>query len=228
MTQEEEGSTVFVVDDDPDVREAIRTLVTAMDLSIVEFENAEDFLRKFDTAWTGCIVADVGLDSLRGMEHLALLSQAGYGMPVVTITDCATTETVVRAMRSGAVTVLDKPLVTSDLRRAVTDALARDKLDRAKLAQIFDLKSRFSQLTEQERTVLRLIVSGYINKQISKHLDVSVRTIESRRQQIFKKTGARNLGELMWHAMLLRAEGYDWLSELEAPPEEASQTADLN
>ena len=76
-----------------------------------------------------------------------------------------------------------------------------------------DLKERFSQLTHQERIVLKLIVSGYINKQISKHLDVSVRTVESRRQQIFRKTGAKNLGELMWHAMMLRSEGFDWFTD---------------
>ena len=108
-------------------------------------------------------------------------------------------------------TVLDKPFDPNELWQVIRDAIREDELGRAKTAQIADLKGRFSQLTEQERIVLRLIVQGYINKQISKRLDVSVRTVESRRQQIFRKTGAKNLGELMWLAVMLRAEGCDWL-----------------
>ena len=132
---------------------------------------------------------------------------------MVIITGYATTPTIVRAMQMGAVTVLEKPFDPNELWQAIGQAIRDDKLRRTKSAQISDLTARFSLLTDQERIVLRLIVSGCINKQISKQLDVSVRTVESRRQQIFKKTGAKNLGELMWHAMLLRAEGYNWFAD---------------
>ena len=145
---------------------------------------------------------------------------------MVIITGFANTPTVVRAMRNGAVTVLDKPFDPDELWAAINEAIQQDQLGRAKRAQIHDLKERFDQLTDQERIVLRLIVGGYINKQISKHLDVSVRTVESRRQQIFKKTGAKNLGELMWHAMMLRSEGFGTFDEMELDPLDPSESSE--
>ncbi len=213
----EETATVFIIEDEPTVRQAIRTLSESMGLLVREFDSAEDFLSEVDSESIGCIVADVRLRGISGVELLERLSETSRRRPMVVITGYATTPTVVRAMRNGAITVLDKPFDPNELWQAIREAIREDKLGRAKHAQIIDLKERFSQLTEQERIVLRLIVGGYINKQISKHLDVSVRTVESRRQQIFKKTGAKNLGELMWHAMMLKSEGYDWFSEEEEP-----------
>lgn len=208
-----EPATVFVIEDEPTVRQAIRNLSESMGLIAKEFDSAEEFLNTVQDESIGCIVADVRLRGMSGVELLEALSESGRKRPMVIITGYATTPTVVRAMRNGAVTVLDKPFDPNELWQAIREAIREDRIGRAKHNQILDLKERFSQLTEQERIVLRLIVSGYINKQISKHLDVSVRTVESRRQQIFKKTGAKNLGELMWHAMMLRSEGYDWFTK---------------
>lgn len=219
MNEPSKDTTVFIIEDEPTVRQAIRTLTESMGLLVEEFDNAEDFLRNYESEKPGCIVADVRLQGMSGVELLEKLSGAGGKKPMVIITGYATTPTVVRAMRNGAVTVLDKPFDPNELWQAIREAINEDEVGRLKGAQLVDLKERFSQLTEQERIVLRLIVKGHINKQISKYLDVSVRTVESRRQQIFKKTGAKNLGELMWHAMMLRTEGYDWLStELEESP----------
>lgn len=208
-----EKATVFVIEDEPTVRQAVRNLSESMGLTVEEFDSAEEFLNAGPVESIGCIVADVRLRGMSGVELLEALSESGRKRPMVIITGYATTPTVVRAMRNGAVTVLDKPFDPNELWQAIREAIREDKLGRAKHIQILDLKERFSQLTDQERVVLRLIVSGYINKQISKYLDVSVRTVESRRQQIFRKTGAKNLGELMWHAMMLKSEGYDWFTE---------------
>ena len=210
---ESEQATVFVIEDEPTVRQAVRTLVESMGLQAREFENAEEFLSAGMDDSIGCIVADVRLRGMSGVELLEAIADSGRRRPMVIITGYATTPTVVRAMRNGAVTVLDKPFDPNELWQSIREAIREDKLGRAKHHQIMDLKERFSQLTHQERIVLKLIVSGYINKQISKHLDVSVRTVESRRQQIFRKTGAKNLGELMWHAMMLRSEGFDWFTD---------------
>jgi len=218
----QEIATVYVIEDEPTVRQAIRALSESMGLRVQEFDAAEDFLQEVTTETVGCIVADFRLRGMSGVELLEKLSETSRRRPMVIITGYATTPTVVRAMRNGAITVLDKPFDPNELWRAIREAIREDQLGRAKHAQILDLKERFSQLTEQERIVLQLIVSGNINKQISKHLDVSVRTVESRRQQIFRKTGAKNLGELMWHAMMLKSEGYDWFSqreEMEDPAE---------
>ena len=216
-------ATVYVIEDEPTVRQAIRTLAESMGLAVKEFDSAEDYLQEVDVDAIGCIVADVRLRGISGVELLERLAETGRRRPMVVITGYATTPTVVRAMRNGAVTVLDKPFDPNELWQAIREAIREDRLGRAKYTQLIDLKERFSHLTEQEKIVLRLIVSGYINKQISKHLDVSVRTVESRRQQIFKKTAARNLGELIWYAMMLRAEGYDWLGE----EEEATKSLNL-
>ena len=198
-----------------------------MGLAVREYDSAEDFLAEIDTDSVGCIVADIRLRGMSGVELLERLGETSRRRPMVIITGYATTPTVVRAMRQGAVTVLDKPFDPNELWQSIREAIKEDRLGRAKHAQILDLKERFAQLTDQERTVLRLIVGGYINKQISKHLDVSVRTVESRRQQIFRKTGARNLGELMWHAMMLRAEGHDWISEQPEDPAESVESGNL-
>lgn len=219
MTSLGKEPTVYVVEDDLGVRKAIRTLAESMGLNAREFDSAEHFLEDYEITDAGCIVADIRLQGMSGVELLEELSTRGRKVPMVIVTGYANTSTVVRAMRSGAVTVLDKPFDPNELWEAIREAIREDGLSRAKATQIADLRERFAQLTDQERTVLRLIVQGYINKQISKHLDVSVRTVESRRQQIFKKTGARNLGELMWHAMMLRSEGVEWFTEMreEAP-----------
>ncbi len=205
--------TVFIIEDEPAVRQAVKGLSESLGLNVKEFETAEEFLSAGIDDSTGCIVADVRLRGMSGVELLETISESGRRRPMVIITGYATTPTVVRAMRNGAVTVLDKPFDPNELCDSIRMAIREDQVGRAKHEQVMDLKERFSLLTDQERIVLKLIVGGYINKQISKHLDVSVRTVESRRQQIFRKTGAKNLGELMWYAMMLRSEGYDWFTD---------------
>lgn len=218
----DDKATVFVVEDEPLVRRAIRVLSESNGLAVKEFESAEEFLEDRDDS-IGCIVADIRLKGMSGVDLLEHLEAEGRRRPMVIITGFATTQAVVRAMQHGAVTVLDKPFHENELWEAISRGIDADKSDREKNAQILDLTKRFSELTDQERIVLRLIVGGYINKQISKHLDVSVRTVESRRQQIFKKTGAKNLGELMWQAMLLRAEGVDSFTDLDPETLDSSE-----
>lgn len=217
--------TVFVIEDEPTVRQAVCALSESMGLRVQEFESAEDFLSGFDRQAIGCIVADIRLRGMSGVELLERLGETDRKRPMVIITGYATTPTVVRAMRNGAVTVLDKPFDTNALWEAIQEGIRADKLGRAQAIQLNDLRERFSKLSPQERLVLHLIVKGCINKQISRFLDVSVRTVESRRQQIFIKIGAKNLGELMWHAMMLKADGYEWLTEEEEKALKAALSA---
>lgn len=207
--------TVFVIEDEEIVRHAVCALADSMGLRTQEFESAEDFLESFDRDAVGCIVADIRLRGMSGVELLERLGETDRKRPMVIITGYATTPTVVRAMRHGAVTVLDKPFDTNALWEAIQAGIRADKLGRANALQLEDLRKRFGKLSSKERMVLHLIVKGYINKQISRLLKVSVRTVESRRQQIFAKSGAKNLGELMWYAMMLKADGYEWLTKEE-------------
>ena len=207
--------TVFVIEDESIVRQAVCSLAESMGLRTQAFESAEEFLQGYDRDAVGCIVADIRLRGMSGVELLERLGENGRKRPMVIITGFATTPTVVRAMRNGAVTVLDKPFDTNALWEAIREGIREDQQGRAKAIHLNDLRDRFSKLTKQERMVLQLMVNGYINKQISRFLDVSVRTVESRRQQIFLKSGAKNLGELMWHAMMLKADGYEWLTNEE-------------
>lgn len=216
-------ATVFVIEDEPVTREAVRVLAQSMGLLVEEFERGEDFLNKRRDE-VGCIVADLRLQDIGGVELLEQLRAEGRLRPTVIITGYATTRTVVRAMQLGAITVLDKPFDAKELSSAIEQAIQEDKSQRAKMLQIDELKEKFSTLTNQERTVLKLIVDGHINKQISKHLDVSIRTVESRRQQIFRKTETKNLGELIWQTMLLRTEGYSSFTEGNIEPKKAEES----
>lgn len=207
--------TVFVIEDEEIVRQAVCSLAESMGLRTQDFESAEDFLQGFDREAIGCIVADIRLRGMSGVELLEKLGSEGRKRPMVIITGFATTPTVVRAMRNGAVTVLDKPFDTNALWEAIQEGIRVDQQGRAQAIYLDDLRGRFSQLTLQERMVLRLMVKGYINKQISRFLDVSVRTVETRRQAIFQKSEANSLSELMWHVMMLKADGYEWLTDEE-------------
>ena len=201
---------VYVVDDDPGIRQTIRRLIEPMGLPVDEYSCVEQFLGAYDQRQAGCLVLDYQLEGISGIELLEYFARSGRGIPTIMITGAATTEIVVRAMKSGALTVLAKPFRHKELLQAIQDALKADSTNRIKRNQIAELQSRFSRLTDQERTVLRLVIAGMTNKEIARDLDVSLRTIESRRQQIFKKTGANSVGQLIWNAMLLRVEGLDW------------------
>ena len=204
---------IYVLEADTTARRELVGLVTSIDATTVEYDNAERFLAELDPCQPGCIVSSIGLKGdINGIELLEQLAHRRCEIPSILIARYATTQTVVRAMKHGAVTVLDTPINENELILAIREAIQTDSLIRKRRAEVSELIARFSQLTDQERTVLRLIVEGNINKQISGQLDVSVRTVESRRQQIFRKTGALNLGQLIWQAMLLRTEGYDLFS----------------
>ena len=205
-----ESATVFVVDQDNRTRGDIRQVVESLELNVREYDSAEAVISEIQETPegpVGCLVTEISLHGISGLELMEELKRQHRSVPAVIVTDHATTPDVVRAMQLGAITVLEKPFERNEFSEAVRTATERQQSLQAERREIEDLSGRFAQLTDQERTVLRLIVAGHINKQISKYLDVSVRTVESRRQQIFRKTGAKNLGELMWLAIKLKSAG---------------------
>jgi two-component system, LuxR family, response regulator FixJ len=197
-------SLVFVVDDDAPSREAVTNLARSMQLRAESFASAEEFLDRY-RGQPGCVVVDLRMPGLSGVELQEELGRRGHPIPVIVVTGHAHTAAVVRAMRNGAVSVLDKPVDEEELWQAVRTALAHDA-DRRRLdSEMAETRQRLANLTEKERDVLRMIVAGRPNKAMANVLGASLRTVENRRREVFSKLGVRSVAELV--AMTLRAKG---------------------
>lgn len=192
-----EDLTVFVVDDDQPSRKSVVALVRSMGVAVRDFASAEEFLAALDPTWQGCVVTDVRMVGLSGLELQQELRCRGAALPVIVMTAYPRTATTVQAMRAGAVTVLDKPYAEDDLWDAIRTALAHAQETRRRVARRAELETRLAKLTPEERAVMDLLVAGWANKQIAARLDIGVRTVEARRHQVHVKMGAGSLAELV-------------------------------
>jgi two-component system, LuxR family, response regulator FixJ len=190
-------STVFVIDDDEAARLSVCALATSMHVPAESFASVEEFLSKFDPTRPGCVVADVRMPGASGVDLLGLLEERGSQIPVIIVTAFADTPLTVRAMKGGAVTFLEKPCSDHELWDAIREALARDNRDRAVQATHQQFRERLAKLTPEEQQVLDMLIEGKPNKLIAKELDVSLRTVESRRHNVFTKTGTTTVAELV-------------------------------
>ncbi|NOY40940.1 MAG: response regulator transcription factor [Planctomycetes bacterium] len=190
-------SVVFVVDDDQGSRTSVVALVRSMGLKVESFSSAEKFLEFYTGESLGCVVTDMRMLGMSGLELQERLSQMGATLPVIVLTAYATTPLAVRAMQSGAVTMLDKPCQEDELWNAIRKALALDTQRRAEQARCQEIRDRLSTLTPSERIVLNLVVAGKANKVIAQRLEVSIRTVENRRRDVFKKMQAESAVELV-------------------------------
>ncbi len=195
MTNQE--PTVFIVDDDEEVRKSVRALVRSMGIGAETFASAEAFLEHFDPQQPGCLVTDVRMLGLSGIELQEQLVASGITLPVIIITAHAETPLTVRAVQKGALTVLEKPCRDYELYDAIRDALAQDARTRSQAAEHQAFLQKLNSLSPQERAVLDLMFEGLPNKVIARRMDVSVRTVENRRQRIFEKTDTDSLAELI-------------------------------
>jgi FixJ family two-component response regulator len=195
MTSDE--PIVYVVDDDEGARSSVRALVRSMDIRAETFSSAEAFLENFDPLQPGCLVTDLRMQGLGGIELQEKLAGDGITLPVIIITAHAETPLTVRAVKSGAVTVLEKPCRDYELYNAIRDALDHDTRLRAQSAEQQVFVQKLNSLSQQERLVLDLMVEGLANKVIARQMDVSVRTVENRRQRVFEKTSTDSLAELI-------------------------------
>ncbi|MEX2188095.1 MAG: response regulator [Pirellulales bacterium] len=191
------GQTVFVIDDDEAARLSVCALATSMHVPSEGFASVEEFLESFDPIRPGCIVADVRMPGASGVELLGILDERGSRIPVVIVTAFADTPLAVKAMKGGAVTFLEKPCSNHELWDAIREALARDTTSRAGSDSLRDIRTRLAKLTPDEQLVLSMLVEGKPNKLIARELDVSLRTIESRRHNVFVKTGTSTVAELV-------------------------------
>jgi FixJ family two-component response regulator len=190
-------ATIFIVDDDPSIRLALANLVSSIGQPVETYMAAQDFLRNCPRNPAGCLVLDVQMPGLSGLDLQSELSHAGIYLPIIFITGHSDIPTTVRAMKAGAVEFLTKPVSDSELLAAIDQALERDRLARAERAGVAELRKRYDQLTPKEREVMGLVVQGLLNKQIAVKLNNSEITIKQHRGKVMQKMQAESLVDLV-------------------------------
>jgi len=195
MTQS--GAVIFVVDDDPRVRESLENLIRSVGLRVEAFASAQEFLGSKRPDLPGCLVLDVRLQGLSGLDLQKRMAEANIEIPIIFITGHGDIPMSVQAMKAGAIEFLTKPFRDQDLLDAIHQALERDRKAREEHAKIEELHSRYRSLTPREREVMALVVTGLLNKQIAGELGTSETTVKIHRHQVMDKMGAGSLAELV-------------------------------
>lgn len=184
---------VFVVDDDLSVREALSSLIRSVGLSVETFASAKEFLAFQRPNATACLVLDVRMPGLNGLDLQRELALAGRLVPIIFITGHGDIPMTVRAMKAGAVDFLSKPFREQDLLDAIAHSLEQDSAARQQRAELAEIQARYDTLTSREREVIALVVRGMRNKQTAAELGITEVTVKVHRHNIMEKMGARSL-----------------------------------
>jgi FixJ family two-component response regulator len=203
---QEPAPTIYVVDDDEGVRNSLRFLLKSVGLATRTLASAREFLETYKPGQPGCVVLDVRMPGMSGLELQQQLNVRGAIIPVIFITGHGDIPMAVEAMQHGAFDFLQKPFRDQDLIDRIQRALERDARNRTTLAQHDRIRERFDSLTPREREVLTLMASGKPNKVMAADLGVSQRTVEIHRARVMEKTGATSLAQLVRMVMDLESQ----------------------
>ena len=198
----DEDSTIFVVDDDDAARESVVALVGSKGLRAKGFASAEAFLSAFDPAEKGCLVVDVRMQGMTGLQLIERLAARHSELPVVVITGYADVPMAVRAMQMGAVTFLEKPCHEQELWTAIERVLETEQRRQVERSEQAEVAARIASLSDGEVAVFRMLLAGKVNKRMAIELDLGLRTVEARRSSVMRKMQASSLPDLVRMAIL--------------------------
>ena len=201
--ESEQRAIVYVVDDDAAIRDALRSLLASMGMRVEVFGSAAEFLKSNLADAPSCLVLDVRLPGVSGLDFQAELTKANIQVPIIFITGHGDIPMTVRAMKAGAVEFLTKPIRDQDLLDAVQLGLDRDRARREAGKAVSAVRARYESLTPREQEVIALVTTGLMNKQIAAEMDVSEITAKVHRGNVMRKMGAKSLAELVRMADLL-------------------------
>ncbi|MGI9288066.1 MAG: response regulator transcription factor [Pseudomonadales bacterium] len=195
------AQTVFIVDDDAAVRDSLQMLVRSNNLAVRTYDSASSFLEEYSPEQSGCLVLDVRMPDINGLELQRILEKKHFKMPIIFVSGHGDVPMAVEAMKAGAMEFLQKPFSDHELLESIEAALQRDRNYRASLLQHEEFDSLLHTLTPREHEVMTKMMDGYANKKIASDLGISQRTVEIYRANVMHKLRVGSLAELMKHAL---------------------------
>ena len=193
----EADAIVAIVDDDPSVRRGLERLIRSLGWKTETYASAQEFLARSGTAAPSCLVLDLQLPGLSGLDLQKRMAEAGLETPIVFLTGHGNIPASVQAMKAGAIEFLTKPVDEQDLSRAVQEAIERDRLTRKRHADLRELRERYESLTAREQEVMQQVVAGLLNKQIAAELKITEDTVKFHRGHTMRKMQADSLADLV-------------------------------
>jgi len=190
-------SVIYIIEDDPSFRKSMERLIKASGFNVISFGSAHSFLAEPSIRRPSCLLLDVRLPDINGLDLQQKLIEKGFGIPIIFMTGHGSIRMSVKAMKLGAVDFLPKPFEAKDLRSAILKALERDSQNRKKEGQVNKVKSLVDTLTPREKEVLRWVITGKLNKQIARAIGTTEKTIKVHRSRVMQKTKVSSVADLV-------------------------------